>query len=408
MSQRSLVIYCGLLMSLSAFSIDITLPFFTRISGSLSVSLTWLPLTVTVFLFCMGLMQLVFGPSSDRYGRKPALLAGLIIFLMGSVLAGLAPSFNLLVCGRALQGVGASASFVISRSILRDLFTGAELARQLSLATAIFSVGPIVAPLFGALLIVLGAEWRWVFAVMFVYASVLLTLLLLYFPETNQHRDPEALQRVKLLRNLKTVLRHPQSRWFMVVNAVTQTSMILIIATLAPLYEIEFGVSGILFGFYFALHAVGIVLGQMLNRRLIARLGPLRSAMVASLFMITAGALIFLTALSGIASALILTGLIPLFAFGYLSVGANTTAIALMPHARISGFTASLLGAFSMMVSTSLGMLVGSFVQTNASYWGVTITLISLVSLSLMFVWYRNHGLALDTGENTDLSTSGT
>lgn len=399
MGQRSIVIYCGLLMSLTAFSIDITLPLFPRISASLAEPLTLMPFTVTVFLFCLGLMQMFFGPFSDRQGRKPALLLGLSVFLIGTVLAGLAPSFWLLVAGRALQGAGASACFVVSRSILRDLFTGPELAKQLSLATAIFSVGPIVAPLFAGVLILAGLHWRWVFVVMFVYGLVLLVMLIRYLPETNWNKDPEALQRTRLVSNLKAVLRHPQSRWFMLVNAASQTGMILIIATLAPLYEIEFGVSGILFGLYFSMHAVGIIFGQMLNRRLIARFGPLLSAITTSLFMVLAGILVIATALSGHASAWLLTVLITLFAFGYLSVTANSIAIALMPHARISGFTASLLGAFSMVVSTSLGMLIGSFVQTNAAYWGMAITLLSVISLAMMIVWYKRAGLALDTGD---------
>ena len=361
--------------------------------------LTSMPLTVTVLLFFLGLMQMVFGPLSDRYGRRPVLAAGLCAFLLGAVVAGLANNFTLLIIGRALQGIGASAVFVISRSILRDLSTGADLARQMSLATAIFSVGPIVAPLLGASVILAGGEWRWVFAAMLVYAAVLLFMLLFYIPETNRHRNPQALLPTMLKANLLTVVRHHQSRWFMLVNAITQISMILIIATVAPLYDIAFGVSGIRFALYFSLHAIGIILGQMLNRRLIARYGPLLSAMLTSLFMIAAGILVVTVALTGLASAWIFTALVTLFAFGYLSVAANSTAIALMPHPRITGFAASLLGSFGMLVAASMGMLIGLFVQTSTLYWGIAITLIPLLSLSMMFVWYRARGTALDTGQ---------
>lgn len=194
MGKRGIVVYCGLLMSLSAFSIDITLPFFSRIADSLGMPLTSMPMTVTVLLLFLGLMQMVFGPVSDRYGRRPALITGLCIFLIGALVAGLSSNFTLLIIGRALQGIGASAAFVTSRSILRDLSSGADLARQMSLATAIFSVGPIVAPLLGALVILIGGEWRWVFAAMLIYAAVLLFIVLAYLPETNQRRNPRALQ----------------------------------------------------------------------------------------------------------------------------------------------------------------------------------------------------------------------
>ncbi len=399
MGKRGIVVYCGLLMSLSAFSIDITLPFFSRIADSLGMPLTSMPLTVTVLLLFLGLMQIVFGPVSDRYGRKVALIAGLCIFLIGSVVASVSSNFTLLIVGRALQGIGASAAFVTSRSILRDLSTGADLARQMSLATAIFSVGPIVAPLLGALLILVGGEWRWVFTAMLAYAAVLLFILVFFVPETNRNRNRQAMHWTTLAENLLVVVRHPQSRWFMLVNAVTQISMILIIATAAPLYKLEFDVSGIQFALFFSLHAVGIIFGQMLNRWLIPRYGPLLSAMMASLFMISAGLLVIITALAGLASAAVFTALVTLFAFGYLSVSANSTAIALMPHPGIAGFSASLLGSFGMLVAASMGMLIGWFVQTSALYWGIAITLIPVVSLAMMYAWYRNRGRLLDTGQ---------
>jgi len=398
LQRHRIVIFCGLLMSLSAFSIDISLPFFSRIAESLGEPLTAMPLMVTSFLLFLGMMQIVFGPLSDRIGRKPALVLGLLIYLVGTLVAGLAIDFRFLVLGRILQGIGAAGSLVASRAILRDIASGDELARQMSIAAAIFSVGPIVAPLLGALVIIAGGHWRWVFLAMFVYASGLLCFLLAYVPETNQHKNPDAIGPGTLLWNLKTVLRHPQSRRFILVHALVQSSMILIIATMAPLYEIEFGISGIKFALFFAVHAIGIILGQWLNRMLIKRHGPLITAMLTSIFMIVAGLLVVIAGVQGFANAWLITALVTLFAFGYLSVVSNTTAMVLMPHGTITGFTASLLGAFSMLVAASVGTVLGYFVQGSTTLWGLSITAIPSASLLMMFLWYRREGSRLDTG----------
>jgi len=160
MSDRGIVIYCGFLLSISAFSIDITLPLFSHIAADLGVTLSQVAQTVTVYVACMGVGQFFFGPLSDRLGRRAALRIGLSLFLLGAGLAMLAPSFEVLLLARALQGIGGAVAPVVARAVLRDLYSGRDLSRAMALATGIFSVGPLIGPLLGGTLALLGGDWR--------------------------------------------------------------------------------------------------------------------------------------------------------------------------------------------------------------------------------------------------------
>ncbi len=378
--------FCGLLMSLGAFSIDISLPFFSVMADGLDTDLSLLPLVVTSFLLFLGLGQLLFGPLSDRIGRKPTLMLGLSLFLLGAFIAGSAVNFSMVIVGRVLQGFGTSAAVVLSRTILRDLFEGENLARQMAIATGIFSVGPIVAPLLGGTLVALGASWRSVFVAMVLYG-----LLLLFFlsrtPETLREADPEALSLARLKRNLMRVVCNEQSRSFMVINSVTMISMILIVATSAPLYKNRFGITGVAFAIYFAVHASGIIVGQFANHRLISRLGVVCTSIAAAAVMALAGVLIVLFEIAGLMSPWLLSGLITLFAVGYLSVVANSTSMILQPHGEIAGFTSSLQGACGLLVSSVVGTLLSRFVQDNLALWGGIIALIPLLAIVLLVRW---------------------
>jgi len=206
-------------------------------------------------------------------------------------------------------------------------------------------------------------------------------------PETNRYRDVTAVELKTIYARLRTVFSNSQSRWFMMVHAVCQTSMILIIATMAPLYEVSFGIRGLAFALYFALHTIGILLGQLINHRLIDRFGPLYTAMFATGFMIAAGALVTLTGLTDTATPWIVSGLVTLFAVGYLSAAANTTAMVLMPHGTIAGFTAAIHGALTILFAAVASSLIGQKVQTDITRWGLALTVLALMTLALMWIW---------------------
>lgn len=250
MKGRSIVFYCGLLMSISAFSVDITLPSFPAMARELAAPFEQVQWTITIYMVGAGLGQLLWGPLSDRFGRRPALAAGLVLFLLGCLLAALSPGAPMLLASRLIQGFGAAAAIVASRAVIRDLHSGEDLARNLALATAIFAIGPIVAPLLGAGMAAL-AGWRFIFLALALFATGLL-IALPRLPETLPARSVDAMRTTILAERLGRLFSHPQSRFFLLLSALVMSSMLLILAVTPRIYEVSFAVTGIAFAFYFA------------------------------------------------------------------------------------------------------------------------------------------------------------
>jgi DHA1 family bicyclomycin/chloramphenicol resistance-like MFS transporter len=386
MSDRQLIIYCGLLFSIGAFSIDITLPFFAAMTQTLQAPHASVQMTVTLYVFALGVGQLLFGPLSDRAGRRRAILIGLSVYLLGTLVALLSPSIEGVLAGRVLQGLGGAAGPVVGRAIIRDLFTGRYLAQNMAIATGIFSAGPIFAPLIGVGIAKIGGDWRSVFVGMALFGAGLM-LALAKAPETLAQPRPDALRPRVLARNVKAIFAHPQSRWFLLVSAVAMSSMISIVSSAPRVYEREFGVTGALFAVLFALHGVGIILGQFANHRMIGQVGPVRTAIAANAMLIFASALIAGFAYAGWLSAYLLAFFVFLFATGYLIVMSNAISLTLDPHGATAGFTSSFHGFFSMGVAASLASLIAIIAAGDAFLWGAALSLLSLVSMAMLLAW---------------------
>jgi MFS transporter, DHA1 family, multidrug resistance protein len=347
LSQLAIIIYCGVLMSISSFAIDITLPAFPEMVGRLDAPYSTIQWTVTAYMFAAGLAQLVWGPASDRFGRRPVMAAGLSVFLAGSVVTVFAPSIEWLLAGRAVQGLGAAAAIVLARAILRDLYSGQELARNLALAWAIFAVGPILAPLVGALVLV-PFGWRAVY-VMLGLIGIGLILPLIWLRETIAHRSQDALRPDVLMQRLKRLFVHPQSRYFLLLSGLVMSIMVFNLSALPRVYDISFGVTGVGFAVLFALHGTGIIVGQLINRRLIPVLGTVPAMLVANAVMILSAALMLGFTMAGVISAYLMSAMLVLFATGYLVVFSNASAMVLDPHGDIAGFAAAFFGVFSQI-----------------------------------------------------------
>lgn len=377
-------------MSLTAFSVDISLPFFPAIAETLDSPLSTMPLIITVYLFFMGVGNLVFGALSDKHGRKPVLLGTLLVFIVGAVICGMANSLTQLLVGRALQGFAVGAVPVVATAILRDMFTGRELGRSMAIATGIFSIGPIVAPLLGVALAELGGSWRVVFYATAIYAALLL-LALLATPETIKNPSADATKIATMWRNSKLILFHHQSGYFLAVSAITMVSMILILSTIPAIYSNEFDITGARFALFFAVHGFGIIVGQWLNHRLIAIYGIVKTAMIAALIMAVATVLVIAFALMSWLNEYWLSLFVTLFAVGYLSVIANSMTMLVQPHGDKAGLAASLRGATSSVVATLGSSLLALFVQNSALIWGCALFGVTLISVALLYHWQKHN-----------------
>lgn len=391
MNSRAIVVYCGLLLALSAFSVDITLPSFPVIEAALAAPEGTVPLTVTVYIFSLGIGQLFWGAICDRYGRRGSIAIGLSVFLAGSVMTIAAPAIGWLLAGRFVQGIGGAVAPVAARAIIRDLFEGSELARNLATATAIFAIGPLVAPLTGVGIAAI-AGWRFIFAAMALLSAILLAALA-FLPETHKTPTREATDPAVFWRRTRRILLHPQSAYFLALSAVIMTSMILILGASPAIFESNFGVTGTYFAVLFAAHGLGIIVGQIANRRLIVRFGTGRALIAGNCVLVFTSVCIIALAASGLANALALAALIVLFATSYLIVYSNSAALVLQPHGDIAGHTASIYGFTSQIVSAGVVSLLIFQVQDNLMRFGAALLAICGLCLAAAAWWVGSRAL---------------
>lgn len=376
-------------MSLSAFAIDINLPFFPVIAESLSSPLSAMPAIVTVFLVFTGIGNLIFGPLSDKYGRKPVLVGTLLAFIVGAIWSGVAQSLNELLIGRAIQGFSVGSVAVLATAMLRDLFTGRELARSMAIATGIFSVGPIIAPLAGVGIAELGGSWRVVFYATAAYAALLLGFLLIT-TETITKKQANSIQPAVLWRNSKAIILHPQSGYFLVVSGITMISMITIVATSPAIFNNEFNVKGTQFALLFAVHGTGIIVGQIINHRLIPVFGIVKTSLFAALIMAVSMLFIVVFAAAAWLNQYWLSFFITFFAIGFLSVVSNSLSMVLQPHGDKAGLAASIRSASSMVIAAVATSILSLFIQNSALVWALAIGVLSLSSAYLLYRWLRS------------------
>ena len=356
MSRFSLIAFCGLLLSVSAFSCDVTLPAFWAMQQEFSVPIAWVQAVVPVFLIFQAIGQLVFGPVSDRFGRRPVILAGLVVYLAGAAIAGLAQSIGAVHAGRAAQGFGSACGIVVGRAVLRDVSHGPALAQSMALAMAIFALGPISAPLVGYGLVALSG-WRGVFIGMGIFTALLLAWGAFRFKETNATLDSTALRPERLRQSLRRIVAHPQSRYFLIVSAATQYGIISFVANGPRFFKSAFGIDGLEFALLFSATGLGIVLGQIANNTLIVRLGVLATTRIASFVLLAVTAIVVVLALAGGLSGWAFTALMFTFNTSFLVVIANSASLVIDPHREIAGFASSAYGFFTQLTASIAAIL---------------------------------------------------
>lgn len=389
MSPSLLIVFCGFLLSLAAFSIDITLPAFYSMSEKLAAPIELVQMTVPVYGFTFGAGQLLFGAASDRFGRKPVLVFGLLVYLVGSVLAFFAFTLDVVLFGRFLQGLGAASHQVVARAILRDRYEGRKLGQAMAIAMAIFAFGPVAAPLLGHGLTAIGG-WRFVFAGMFVFAALLAFAAMFWFVETNERLDRNALKPATLLASLKRVLGHRQSRFFTIVSIGGFFAVLSYVANAPRFFQQGFGVDGLWFAVLFAVIGVAIVPGQVLNNFLIGRYGLLPATRFSAIGMALTFCAMALADCAGMLTLTAFTALLVVFSALLVMTLSNGSALTLDPHHDIAGFTSSFFGFTTQLTTAILIAVTVPIFDGNVLAWSLTMTVVT-GALALAIFFWRDH-----------------
>jgi len=380
-------LYCGLLLSINAFSIDILLPSFAAIESEFNATLQQVQWIVPVYMLAAGLGNPVFGLWSDRVGRKPVLISGLLIFCIGSLLCVFATTITALLVGRFLQGFAAASAMVLCRAMIRDRFNGVALAQNMAIASMFFALGPMIAPLLGYL-VYSWFGWRAVFWALVVFGLMLLAATVAQTETLDVSKRKRGLDGVTA--DLLAVYLNQQSRHFIVLSCFC-TAMIFTFLSHAPeLYLRNLGASEGQFSLLFAVLSIGIIAGQWLNHRLIESLGAIATAYRASVmvFIVALGLLAFVV--TGTINLVIFSALMLAFNFFYLVVFSNFLSLCLDPHGARAGTASAMYGFTSFAGGALLSIIIGSLADGNILRWSICFGALALVIMMGARHWAVN------------------
>ena len=355
-----LVVMLGALTAMGPLAIDMYLPSLPAIGADLNASTGQTQATVAAFLAGMALGQFFYGPVSDRFGRRPAVLLGIVVFIVASAGCALAASPEQLLLGRFVQALGACAGGVVSRVIVRDQFDHHDTARVLSLLMLVMGLAPILAPLLGGVLLSFGG-WRLNFWFMAVFGAILGVAALLRLRETRSHETTLQAQSENPLQAYAALLRQPRLIGYALAGALNGATLFTYIASSPELLIEIYGIPPELFGWVFGLNAVGIIGANQVNRWLLRTRTPDQVLARASIVAFALAAALAFFAVTGLGERWTVLPMLFLVLASYGLMGGNTTAGALSVDPRRGGSASALLGGLSFGAGALASSLTGLF-----------------------------------------------
>ena len=268
-----LTLLLAMLTALGPLSMDMYLPSLPDIAHVLGAPVARTQLTISSYLIGFAVGQMIYGPLSDRYGRRPVLLAAVALYLASTLACAAAQSVDLLIAARLLQGISGSGAIVLARAIVRDVYSGVQAARELSLMGSISATAPIVAPMIGGVLQA-GFGWRANFICMSVGGLIALLVAGRLLPETlRPDNRASPLSFFSMMRGYGAVARHRGFLVYLGIITTTYAGLFAWVSGASVVLQGVYGLSAVAFGFTFALGAAGYMLGAMIATRLVVRLG---------------------------------------------------------------------------------------------------------------------------------------
>ena len=350
----------ALTTSLVALTVDGMLPALPEIGRDLGVTNPSDPqLIVSMVFLGMGIGQLFFGPLSDSIGRKPSLYIGMVVFIVGCLMCNFANSFEMMIAGRIVQGIGASGPRIIPMALIRDEYEGRGMARIMSLIMMVFILVPMLAPLLGQVVIYF-ADWRAIFTCFLVLAVVLLIWFAVRQPETLPLEKRKAFDVKTILAGFTEVLKNRTALGYTAAMGMVSAAFLAYLSTAQPILQDQYAL-GFQFPAYFALLALSIGIASFVNSRLVMKWG-MRLLSSQSLMIIIAISVCFALYLgfSGTEPPLALFMAYLVFVLFFIGIlFGNMTSMAMEPLGHIAGVGAAVVGSLSTFISVPFGVLVG-------------------------------------------------
>jgi MFS transporter, DHA1 family, multidrug resistance protein len=385
----ALTLLLSLLTGLGPLSMDMYLPSLPAIGQALAASTAQVQLTISSYLFGFAAGQIVYGPVSDRFGRRPVILAALALYAIGSVFCAVTQSIETLIAVRFVQALGGAGAIVLARAVVRDLYSGVRAGRELSLMGSITAFAPIVAPAIGGVLQTMFG-WRASFILLVIFALCAGTAAARLLPETLKQRTPGPFSLSSMRALYRSVLVH---RGFLANLGILTASFVGLFAWISGVSVVMQGVYGLspaAFGATYAVSALGYMLGTSIAARVVMRIGLDRTMGIGAVIQAAGGVTMAAAVALGLGSVAWLVGAMTLYLAGMGFVLPQTQASALTPFPDRAGTASSLMGFTQQSAAAIAAAAIGAFLGRSA--WPVAGTLAAMGLLALA-IWAATRGV---------------
>lgn len=378
----ALTILLGFLTALGPLSTDLYLPSLPSIARHFGVASGQAQLTLSAYLigFAMGLP--LYGPVSDRIGRKKVVLFGLALYGCANLISAIAPSLEVLIASRALQGLGAAAPLVVARAMVRDLYEGRRAAQELARMGTIMGVVPAIAPILGVGL-ELGFGWRSNFVATALLAAGLAALVVSALPETLRQRAATPLTLFTMVGGFGVLLRDRRFLPFALLAAACYSGLFAFISGSSFVYQQHFRLTPFLFAVSFVVMVLGYMAGAFLAQRLALRYDQRRMLLTGALLQAGGGLAMVAGLLLGFGPAAITLPMVA-YAAGVGFTLPQSHAGAMMHFPEKAGAASSLLGVIQMGFAAVVGAQVGAWIDKGPMVLAGSVAVLGLASIALL------------------------
>jgi len=372
----------GSLSWIGPFAIDMYLPAMPVIAEDLQASVSASQATLMAFFISFGVSQLVYGPASDVFGRKPPLYFGLVVFALASIGCAMSPTINWLIAMRFVQGIGAAAVMSIPRAVIRDCYTGNEATRLMSTIMIIIAISPMFAPLLGSAVII-PFGWRAVFVAVSLASIVGFLMTRFGLTETLLPENRSPFKFSRMMSAFGVLFRDTHYMGLTLIGGMGMGSFFAFLATSSFLYMDYYGLTSFQYSLAFALNAFGFFAASQLAATLEARFGAIKVIRWAVAGYCFFGCLLFSLVMLGFDSFPMLVGLL-LVTYAFLGLVLPTSMVlALEDHGPIAGTAASLGGTLQMVIGAICIAIVSAVFNNTPVPLAVAIAICGVIAATL-------------------------
>ncbi len=390
-SPALIVVTLSLLLGLQSVTTDLYLPALPTITNSLGASMGQAQLTLTALLLAFGCSQLVWGPLSDRFGRRPILLWGLGTYVLASAGCALAITIDLFILGRIVQGAALGATVMGARAITRDLYAPVEGAHVMTQAlTGLGLLTIITGPLGGLLTEAFG--WRVAMFSLCVFGALTLAVVAWRFTESNPHKNPLALNPSTLLRTWRHIARHPTFRAYAALSTATYAGLFTFLATSSFVFIQVLGLTNTHYGFVMGTMPLAYIAGTFLCRRLLPGGGVLRTVAIGAGFTLAGGVSMAGLAWAGVSSGWAIMPPFYLYMMGHGIHHPCAQSGAVGPFPQAAGAASALNGFLMMVMAFAVGGWLGSHMDGTVRPLAYGVCFWSVVTTLVAWTWVQKHG----------------